>query len=266
MPAAMPSPRLLVSLLVLLLAAGAEAAEIIEPDRPDLTNSAKTVPPGAIQLETGVEYARTRAGGAEAERRLAARAALRVGLTRHLEVSLEGEPLVRLRGDDADTGHGDLTLTGKYRFLDRVEGDPWRPALALQPLFKVPLAEAPIGSERPDFGLKLLASFDLPWELALDVNAVLIAVGVTGPNDYLVQGLVSASLQRDLIPERLQAFVEVLYASREERGGRDRVSADVGIVYWLTRTVALDAAVETSLAGAGPDYVLRAGLSVRFGR
>jgi len=34
----------------------------------------------------------------------------------------------------------------------------------------------------------------------------------------------------------------------------------------VTRVIALDAAAQTSLAGPGPDYLFRAGLSIRFGR
>jgi hypothetical protein len=38
------------------------------------------------------------------------------------------------------------------------------------------------------------------------------------------------------------------------------------VIYLLTRRVALDAAVETTLTGQGPDYAFRAGFSVRLGR
>jgi hypothetical protein len=44
------------------------------------------------------------------------------------------------------------------------------------------------------------------------------------------------------------------------------VGADVGVVYRVTSRVALDAAVQTSLAGNGPDRAFRAGVTVRFGR
>ncbi len=236
----------------------------IEPDRPDVANSATTVPPGAVQLETGIEYARTRAGGEPDERRLAAQATLRVGLTDRLEARLEGEPLVRLRGPEDDTGHGDLAVGVKYRFLDAAD-PPWRPALGVLPFVKVPVAGRPIGTGRPDVGLLGLASLELPWEMALDVNAGLAAVGQR-PDGYLLQALAAASLQREILPRRLQVFAELFYASRDEREGRGQLGADTGLIYRLAPQLALDAAVETSLAGDGPDYALRAGLSVRFGR
>lgn len=41
---------------------------------------------------------------------------------------------------------------------------------------------------------------------------------------------------------------------------------DTGVTYVITERVAVDAALQTSVAGGGPDYALRAGFTVRFGR
>lgn len=252
----------------LLHAAGGAAfgdspSEVVT-DRPDVADSTQTVPLGAFQLETGLEYTRTRIAASPSERRLAVQATLRAGLSDRLEVRLEGEPLVRVRGAEEDTDHGDLTLGFRYRFLDSPEGR-WWPSLGVQPFAKFPIADAPIGSERPDFGLLALASLELPWHLSLDVNAGLTAVGQARPNGYLLQALVAASLGR-AITDHLSAFVELFFLSRGERDGRDALSLDTGVVYLLTKRIALDAAVETSLTGRGPDYAFKAGISARFGR
>jgi len=66
--------------------------------------------------------------------------------------------------------------------------------------------------------------------------------------------------------ERWSAYAEVFFFSAVERGARSSVGFDTGLEFLLTPTLALDAAVQTSLAGSGPDYAFRAGLSVRFGR
>jgi len=245
------------------LLAGVARAEV-EPDRPDTTNSVQTVPPGAAQLETGLEYARTRVAAEPVERRFAVQAALRAGLTDRLELRLEGEPLVRLRGVEDDTNHGDLTVGVKYRFLETAPGK-WWPALGVNPFVKIPLADEPIGTERVDFGLLALAGLDLPWKLSLDVNAGLTVVGQSRPNGHLPQALTSASLSAELV-EDLAPFVEVALASREERDGRDTLRLASGLVYRVTSAVAIDAAVETGLVGRTPDYAVRAGVTVRFGR
>lgn len=259
--------RLLLAISLLHLSGGlslAESPSRVAPDRPDVTDSTETVPFGALQLEAGLEYARTSLAASPAERRLAVEALLRAGLTDRFEVRLAGEPLVRLQGALEETDHGDLTLGFKYRFLDSENGR-WWPALGVESFVKFPIAEAPIGSERPDLGLLALASLGLPWQLSLDLNAGLAAVGQVRPNGYLLQALVSASLGHD-VTDRLSTFVELVFTSRGDRDGRNTLGFDTGVVYLLTRRLALDAAVGTSLTGRGPEYFFRAGSSVRFGR
>jgi len=251
------------------LAFGASVAVAEEPariqtDRPSVSNSTSTVPPGALQIEGGVDYSRSRVSGGPDERQFVLGALLRAGLTDRLEVRLDGAPLVRLRSAENDTGFGDPTLGVKYRFLDAREGS-WWPSLGLLPFVKLPIAREPIGSERVDFGLTALASVDLPWQLDLDANAGLIAIGQSNPDAFLLQEVVSASLSRQ-IGERWSIFVEVFYASPAERGAHDIVGLDTGIQFFLTPRVALDAAAQTSFGGPGPDYAFRAGVSVRFGR
>jgi hypothetical protein len=269
MPAGMLSAcrarPLLLGVALALAAPLAQAADMIEPDRPDVTDSTTTVGRGVFQIETGVEYSRTSEGGGPPEYWLSVPIVLRVGLIDRLEVQLGGEALVRLRNSEEDTGNGDLTIALKYRFLHANEGD-WWPALGVLPYVKVPTARAPIGTERPDFGATLLVGFNLPWDLALDANAGLAAIGQTHSGGFLLQGLVSASLQRTLLAERLVVFGELFFFSRGERDGRDRFGGDSGLIYRLTPNLAVDAAVETTLAGGGPDYTIRAGLSTRFGR
>lgn len=261
--------RALVALgLLLAVGAPARAQEAVEPFSPggyDITVGTDIVPRRTLHVEAGVAFARTRAADSPDERRLAAQLALRTGLAPGLEVGLSGEPVVRLRGPEEDTtDHGDLTVTLKYRFLDARE-DRWEPALGVQPFVTVPLADAPIGSERPDFGVLALAGFALPWQLALDLNAGVAAVGQARPSGYLAQALAAALLARP-IAGPLSAFGELVFATRGERDGRDALGANAGLVLELTHTMALGVAVETSVVGPGPDYALRAALSVRLPR
>jgi len=244
--------------------AGAEEPARIQADRPGVSNSTSTVPPGALQIEGGVDYSRSRVSGGPDERQFVLGAMLRAGLTDRLEVRLDGAPLVRLRGAENDTGFGDPTLGVKYRFLDSPEGS-WWPSLGLLPFVKLPVARSPIGSERVDFGLTALASVDLPWQLGLEANVGLVAIGQSNRDAFLLQEAVSAALSRQ-IGERWSTYVEVFYASPAERGAHDIVGLDAGIQFFLTPRVALDASAETSFGGPGPDYAFRAGVSVRLGR
>jgi len=85
------------------------------------------------------------------------------------------------------------------------------------------------------------------------------------PNGYLLQALAAASLER-AVTERLSMFGEVFFASRGERDGRDALALNAGLVHLVNRRLALDMAAGTDLTGRSPDYFLRAGGSVLFGR
>jgi outer membrane putative beta-barrel porin/alpha-amylase len=251
--------------LVLIVARGAAAAEgddALDPDRPDVSSSARTVGAGRVQLETGVLAERTRLAGEPTERRLSAEMLVRIGIGERLELRVDGEPIVRLRGADDATDVGDFKIGAKWRFFD---GDDGAPMLALVPSVKLPTAPTPIGTGKADYAVLLVASFPLPADFGLDVNAGLAANGQTRPSGQLLQALVSASLSRKL-GAALSAFGEVFYNSREEWSGRDQVGVDAGVVWTLRPNIALDTAVGTSLYGRVPDVFVRAGGSIRFGR
>jgi hypothetical protein len=170
--------RLLAPAMVLLALAGAGAGvadepTAVDPDRPSVSTSARTVPPGAAQIETGVAYAYARVANGPADKQLFMEATARVGVTSALELRIDGQPVVRQWGGDDATGVGDLTLGAKWRLLD-AEG--LRPAIGLLPFLKIPTAPAPIGTTRVDGGLRVLLSFDLPSSWSLDANAGLAAI------------------------------------------------------------------------------------------
>lgn len=249
--------------IVIASAAAAEDSERIQTDRPSVSTSTYTVQSGAVQIESGVEYSRTSVGGSPTERQFSLDVTVRAGLTERVEIRLDGLPVVVTRGSQDDTGWGDLSIEAKYRFYDGKEGR-WWPSLGVLPFVKFPTGHEPHGTNVPDFGLIGLASFNLPWGFGLDTNFGVDAVAQR-PRGYLPQGVASAALDHD-IGERWSVYGEVFFTSPSERGVRGSVGFDAGVEFVLTPTLALDAAAQTSLAGPGPDYSIRAGLSVRFGR
>ena len=253
--------RLRFGLLLLALCAAPSIAAEIEPDRPELTESAKLVPRGATQLEFGPAFSRERQAGQAPEKTFQVEADLRIGLARNVELNLGWDPLVRVRGSDDDTGVGDVTLGVRYRFVEGFEDALWPPHLGVKVFAKLPAAEPPIGTGRPDFGVLLLASLELPHEFELEINLGAAAVGQRRTNGYLAQAIATTALSREIAPSLL-GFLEMLYNSPDERGGRGMLAVNVGLIYRLTRRLAIDAAIQTSLAGQGPDYVVRTGLSV----
>jgi Putative MetA-pathway of phenol degradation len=253
------------ALLLMIALAGATAGEEIQPDRPEVTESARLVPRSSLQLETGFVFSSQRSAGMPTENTFGIEADLRIGVARQLEVDIEGDPFVRVRGPQDDTGFGDITLGVRYRFLEGVEDEPWPPSLAVKPFVKIPVAGEPIGTGRPDFGLLLLASFSLPWEFELEMNAGAAAIGQVDSGGYRAQALASAAISRD-IGQGLFGFLEFFYRSREQRDEGQQFNINTGLVYRITPIFAVDAGVQVSLLGQAPDYVIRTGLSVLFGR
>jgi Putative MetA-pathway of phenol degradation len=252
--------------VTLIVAAPARANDddAIDPDRPDVTFSPNTVGKARVQLETGMFYRRTSQAAAAAERRISAEATLRVGVAENFEVRVDGEPIVRVWNDVRDTDVGEINVGLKYRFFEAPEG-AWWPTLGLYTFVKPPLAQEPIGSGETDAGLILLASFELPADFTLEVNAGAVLVGQSRPSGHLVQARAAASLSRQIV-DQVSGFVDMGYLSRGERDGRDALGMQAGVIWRVMRDLALDAAMSTSLLGTLPDYGVRAGVSVRFGR
>jgi len=249
-----------VALLLVGVSVPAIRAAEIEPDRPEVTESAKLVPAGAVQLESGVALSRERRAGVAAERTFQIEADVRIGVARDIELNVGWQPLVRVRGPEDDTGTGDVTVGVRYRFLEGIENEPWPPHLAVKAFARLPTSDEPLGSGRPDFGALVLGSFELPLDFELEVNLGAAAIGQTRPNGYLAQGFATASLSREFTPSLL-GFLEFIFNTRAERDDREQLAVNVGVVYRLTRRLAIDAGIQTSLAGQGPDYVVRTGLS-----
>jgi len=265
-PMSTSSLRLASSLLLaaaLLLTAPRASAQQddVNPDRPGAGTSAFTVPRGALQIESGIDHASERRAGEPTQRRTSLATTVRYGLRDGVELRLDGEPFVALRGGEHATNVGDILLGAKLRLLEGGEG-PLRPTLSLLPAVKVPTAPAPIGTERADFLLLGLASFSV-GRVGLDLNAGAAAIGQRDPSGYLIQALVAATLGVD-VTDTLNVFGEIFYASRAERDGDDLVGASAGISYKLTHNLVLDAAVITTLAGRGPDYRVQAGMTIRL--
>jgi Putative MetA-pathway of phenol degradation len=234
----------------------------IPTDRPSISSNTVTVPPAALQIESGVEYSRSRVSHGQNEQQLLLDILLRTGITSRLEARLDINPLVWLKDADTNVGFGDVTLAIKYRFFDAPEGS-WWPSLGVLPFVRLPSARSPIGSERVDIGCTALATFDLPWQLSLDVNVGLAGIGQSEGAYFLLQETASAALTRQ-ITDRWAMYGELFYSSPSERHTRDVVGFDTGVQFLILPRVALDMAVQVARGTPGPDFAVRAGLSVRF--
>jgi len=262
-PGGLGSIALGVALMLGTSVAAAEDSDMFPTDRPSLSTSTITVPPGKLQIESGVDYSRSRVSHGQTEQQLLLDILFRMGITSRVEARLDINPVVWLKDADTDVGFGDVTVAVKYRFFDSPEGS-WWPSLGVLPFVKIPTARSPIGSERVDIGCTGLATFDLPWQLSLDLNVGLAGIGQSEGAYFLLQETVSASLSRQ-ITDRFAAYGELFYASPSERHTRDVVGFDAGVQYLILPRVVIDMAAQVARGTPGPDFAIRAGLSFRFG-
>ena len=217
------------------------------------------------QLETGLQYSHESIGGSPAQKRFSVQLAVRGGLTDNLELGVNGEPLVSLSGADDATNIGALELNAKYVFFDSPVG------LGLADAGAAAVREAarwPASRSTPARRISVCrcwpASICRPTSASTSTRAS-PGIGQSSHAGYLAQAQAALGLARD-VSRMVSLFSDLSYASRDEHHGRSSLTLDAGVLWRPTPNVALDASVVTSLVGQGPDWGLRAGVSVRFGR
>ena len=255
--------RGLVAFAMLLVPALSFAQVVVETDRPDVANSTKTVPPGYVQTEAGYRYSRESRGGGETMKRSSAETSVRVGITSSLEVRLDGEAVVDVRDGERASGVGDLSVGAKWRLLES-KTENIGVSFGVAPFVKLPTAREPIGSEQADFGLIGLLSLDLPKDFSLDLNAGIAALGRRDDGPF-PQGLAAITLGYKVV-ETVTTFAEAFFASSPEPGGRTVVGTGIGAIWVVHRRIAIDAGLDTTVGGRGPDFGLRVGVTLLFGR
>ena len=129
------------------MAAGAlSASEVplrdLEADRPDATESPRTVDAGYFQIEASLlGYSRDRSGGVTYESWSWAEANIKYGLNECMDLQLVLAPYVRESVDGGGVrsvaeGFGDMTLRLKWNLWGNAEGST---AFAVFPYVKIPM-------------------------------------------------------------------------------------------------------------------------------
>jgi hypothetical protein len=221
---------------------------LLVPDRPDLSNGIVIVPPGAAQIEVGVE--------ATVRPRMAPRDAVgpvtsvRVGVADGVEVRvLEGAPLQWL-DDDPDPSLG---FGVKVRLLENDSGS----GLGIQPMLQSRPSVLGARFTLPAIALTLIGSHVFGPLAAVDVNLG----GRLDPLRPSVFDLfASASLGLQL-HRRVLVFTEVFSAA--DSGPRLYVGpgCDAGVIVAIASWLSVDAAVRGSDLAEAPELAVMAGLT-----
>jgi hypothetical protein len=236
----------------------------IDPDRPHFPESATAVGKGRVVLESG--YTFSEKGSATSQS--FPEALLRVGLFADWFELRIGQNVL----DEERTGPGargsafgatDLYLGVKVAL---VEQRGFLPAIALIPQMTVPTGSRALTADRVLPGLNV----DGAWEVVegLFNVEVLVATNQVADDIHRSHVEVATGLTGALhVTLALEAFLEwdAAYPAGSDRpGSGPRHSAVGGLVYFVSKDVAVDVRVGAGLSSRAPDLLVGAGFAVRY--
>lgn len=230
----------------------------LSADRPDATESPRTVDAGAIQLELSfAELVVERENGRTDTRLSIAPVNLKLGLSDSMDFQLLFEPIVResVGGAPDATDTGDLGVRAKLNLWGNDEGPT---ALAL-----LPYAVFPAGRrDEVAFGLIVPFGCELPGGWSFGAQAEIAFEREHGRYDasFSHTGVLSRGIAGDL-----GGFVEYIGRWTPDRDGRYVPAISTGLTYALGADRQLDLGVVVGLDHPrGEGLVVFAGITTRF--
>lgn len=236
-------------------------------DRPDQTESARTVPPGAVQIELGWLRTRQEGEAARTDTRELPGTLMRFGAREGLELRLGWQGWTEeeeRRGAESSEveGEGDLEVGVKVALWE--ERGP-RPQGALLASLLLPTGDEEVGGEGHEPSLRLSFAHTLSESLSLGYNLGLARESERtrdGQRESSTVLIYTAALGVGLTG-RLGTFIE-LFGDLPVDGGRPRHSLDGGFTFLLHPALQLDLSGGLGLSREAPDWFVGLGLSVRF--
>ena len=228
---------------------GASTPELIDTDRPDLTDGSSRLDPGVVQVETG--WSRTAAGSQVSQS--FSDALVRVGVTRAFElrvftpgVERESFPGV------ADDSWGEAGAGFK---LGKTSADGNRGVAVV--------ADLVVPAEHPGSLTDVQAVLAGDWgsdDFGVSTNLGVHAVSADGGTSSSL--LASVSVSRG-VTKRVSAFAELAGERHAGAGSRWSRFADAGGSWAVARRLQLDASFGRDLESGGP-WTIGAGASKRW--
>jgi hypothetical protein len=234
--------------------------EVIEPDRPDVTNGTHIVDIGLLQIEIGGLYTQASSMQHAAGTPFTAR----VGLFDWLEARIGTDGLLtQTDGFTSVTGIGNVQVGTKLRLWADPGGIP---VLAILPTVNIPAAssEKGLGSGTADYTLALLTGTDIGRHAHVDVNYGIGSIGAGAGEPHFIQHLVSISAS-DAISDNWNPYFEAYWFSRQEADGGGVTALDAGAIYELGARYALDGGVQIGLSANAPAFAAFGGISIIVG-
>jgi hypothetical protein len=240
--------------------------EPLESDRPNFTQSSKTVGAHRFQVESGWTFIHGVGGDASHDSHDLPELLLRYGLAERLELRVEWtEGIVFDRFTDrstgrvvTETGSTDMDVGFKYAISKQ---DRWRPESALIVSVFEPVGSPQQSSRQADVVFNYCYSWDLTKKLALGCSTGCFWTAEQG--DHFSQFFQSACLQYDLT-EKLHVYNE-WFVLLQQGSGDDRPQHydDAGVTYLVTPNLQLDWRAGVGLSDAADRFFTGCGVTVR---
>jgi hypothetical protein len=249
-----------------------ESMREIESDRPDITETPKTVDAGHVQVELGfVDVAYNDDDGIISRRLDVLPTTLKLGLLNNVEASISFTPFVREWSDfggdeDSAEGFGDaiesrvkINLWGN----DQAQPQSGDTALAVIAYVRFPSGPDELRDDRVEGGLIFPLQIQLPDEFRLGLMAEFDAVD-NGEN-YGFAFVHTANISRE-IPglKDLEAYVEYIGIAPDDTGDTYQAHGGTGLIYKVNDDWLLDAGATFGISDSADDVLVTVGTTFRF--
>jgi hypothetical protein len=236
-------------------------------DRPSKSTGECTVPPGRVQVETGlIDWSHDRSSGVTSNLTTFGSSLIKYGIGDRTDIELGITPVetLRVRGDGSHEYHssfGDMVLRLKYR-LTR---DDAPVQIALDPFVKIPTASHSLGNGKIEGGLLIPLGVPIGktgLTLSLDPELDLLADTDGRGRHLATQQVINLGLAvSDAVTISTELWTQWDWdPARTTR----QVSADAAAAYIIGNNVQLDAGANFGLNGRTADVELYTGVSLRF--
>ena len=242
----------------LLLAAASPAAvslRELSTDRPDTTESARSVDAGHFQFE--LEIAAWEHDGGTRTLNLG-ELNLKAGLDDSTDLQLVLPRFSRTSGGPEE--FGDIELRLKRNLWGNDDGPT---ALAVMPFVKIPTAAHDLGNGKWEGGFIVPFAFSLPagWESAV-MTEIDLAADETGNGYHAV--FVNSITASHGLTESTAFFVELVSVLSAESGADDEAYFNAGLTWAVRPQWQVDGGIRTGLASASTDFTPFLGFSAKF--
>lgn len=238
----------------------------LDTDRPDRTESPRSVDAGHLQMEADIVtyFSNKETDGSSSTETVFGNMNLKIGLTNNMDLQLILPAYALSNAIDKDGksnsggGVGDFAVRWKTNLFGNDEGPV---AMGLMPWAKFPTGAGNNGAI--EGGLIMPFAVDLPLDFGLGFMFEADFMKNDADANYHTELVSSITFGRDIIGD-LSAYVELWSLASSEAGAEWQATFDLGVNYLLTPDLKFDAGINIGLTPATDDFNPFLGVTYRY--